>query len=230
MYRFGFGGCAQVVRKQRGVLSMLTVLSVIALTGCGGTTEEADEALSVPTVTVTEMITTTETVTATAFITPSPEHSSGSLQGEADPPADSESNPSGASDDGPTILKPGAARDRDLDLNDLFSSWGQWDQQRLDVASEVDVRALTTEVRSCTADNGSGFELRLANGFEKLSFSAGQANISNSSDRVMKIEVQGNEKQLDTLSVPFNSIVDLSLDVRGVNGLFVVRGEWPVLN
>ncbi len=215
MYRVVSGCRKWIVTRRRCVLSALLGVSLLALAGCGTGDEAGAEASSVTTVTVTDTATMTETVTKTAFVTPTVEPS---MEAE-NPSSETDSESPAATAEGPTILKPGAARDRDLDLNDVFDSWGKWDQQRLDVASEVGVRSLSTEVNYCTAENGSGLELRLANGFEKLSFSAGQANISKSSDMVMKIEVQGNDKQLDTLSVPFNSIVDLSIDVRGVNAL-----------
>ncbi len=198
------------------VLSAVTGLSLLALSGCGNGDNEATEPPPFTTVTATETVTATTVVTQTA--TPSVETSTA----EPDPFSDSDPGSSASADDGPTVLQPGSAQDRDLGLNDVFNTSGDWAEQRLDVASVVDVRAVSTEVSSCNPDYGAGLEFRLANGFTKLSLSVGQANTSESSDQTMKIEVLGNDKQLDIRSVPFNSVVDLSIDVPNVNALKVV--------
>lgn len=220
MYTFLSGYLEWITTRRRFRLSVISGLSLFMVVGCGGG-EDASPDASIATLTVTETATTTETVTTTAFVTPTAKVSSEMPEAEESPSFEIDSGSSATTDEGPTILKPGAARDRDLDLNDMFELRGEWEQQRLDVASEVDVRSLSTEVRNCTPEDGSEIELRLANGFEKLSFSAGQANASKSSDVVVKVEVQGNDKQLDVVSVPFNQIVDLAIDVRGVNALKV---------
>lgn len=198
------------------VLSAVVGLSLLALAGCGNGVDEATEPPPVATVTTTETVTATTVVTQT--VTPSVDTS----EAEPEPSSDLGQEPSASVDDGPTVLRPSSAQDRDLGLNDVFNTTGDWVEQRLDVASVVDVRAVSTEVSECNPDYGSGLEFRLANGFTKLSLSVGQANTSKSSDQTIKIEVLGNDKQLDIRSVPFNSIVDLSIDVPDVNALKVL--------
>ena len=62
-------------------------------------------------------------------------------------------------------------------------------------------------------------ELRLANNFDELTFSVGQANDSLASDQNVSVEVVGNNQQIDIRSVPFNQIQEFRIPVSGVNAL-----------
>lgn len=198
--------------KNRAVAVLASVSLLMTLAGCAG--DEGTGPSYASTVTVTETISAISTVTET--VTPSVETSTNEPIVSTVPASNEPSS------DGPPVLKPDSTQNRDLGLNDVFIATDGWEEPRLDVASEVDVRALAVEVDRCEADRGAGLEFRLANGFEKFAFSIGQANSLKSSDQTMKVEIHGNGKQLDTRSVPFNTIVDLSVDVRSVNALKIL--------
>lgn len=63
--------------------------------------------------------------------------------------------------------------------------------------------------------------MRLANNFEALSFSAGQANGSESSEQVLVVRVEGSGDQLEVERIPFNETATFELNVQDVNSLII---------
>lgn len=109
---------------------------------------------------------------------------------------------------------------RPLHLNDFFAPSQNWAEKRYDIADKSQVQGIGTTVQYC----GSGYtpqelELRLANNFDQLTFSVGQANDSQASDQSVSVEVLANNQQVEIRSVPFNQIQQFSIPVTGVNAL-----------
>jgi hypothetical protein len=112
------------------------------------------------------------------------------------------------------------AAGRKLTLADFFQPDSQWSEKRYDIADKSQVQGIGTTVVQC-GTNGSTreLELRLANNFDELTFSVGQANDSLASDQNVSVEVLGNNQQIDIRSVPFNQIQEFRIPVSGVNAL-----------
>jgi hypothetical protein len=112
------------------------------------------------------------------------------------------------------------AAGRKLTLADFFQPDSQWAEKRYDIADKSQVQGIGTTVQYC----GTGYaprelELRLANNFDELTFSVGQANDSRASDQNVTVEVLGNNQQIDIRTVPFNQIQEFRIPVSGVNAL-----------
>lgn len=173
-------------------IALLTVLA-----GCGGGDSEPG-----PTVTVTEKVT----------VPAEPE--------PAVPSADTEdAGPETAgTSDGPGTLDPSNVKDRDLTLADAAKMDPEegWRTDRFNIAKTSDVRGHATDI-DCYGS--SELEYRLENKFTKLDFSTGQANTSESSDDILKLEILGDGEQIDVKNIPFNEIESFSVDVTDVNAL-----------
>ncbi|MGY1805854.1 hypothetical protein ACI8AF_00620 [Blastococcus sp. SYSU D00669] len=110
---------------------------------------------------------------------------------------------------------------RRLTLADFFAVT-DFEERRYDVADQNDVQGIGATVQSCGGDGYvQQLELRLANNFSELTFSAAQANDSRNSDQELAVEVVGNNEQIDIRSVPFNEVQDFTVDVEGVNALVI---------
>lgn len=59
----------------------------------------------------------------------------------------------------------------------------------------------------------------VSNAFDTLSFSVGQGNASESSSEILKVEVLGDQRQVDIRQINFNQIQDFSVPVTGINSL-----------
>ena len=62
-------------------------------------------------------------------------------------------------------------------------------------------------------------ELRLANKFQKVTFNAGQANDSKSSDLTVKVQIFADGKEIETVDVPFNDAHAFEVKAANVNAL-----------
>lgn len=108
-----------------------------------------------------------------------------------------------------------------LSLADFFRPTSNWSENRFDVADKAEVSGISSEVNSFYEDGAPTLELRLANNFTNLSFNVGQANSSESSEQTLVVKVLGNGKQLDVHRVPFNTIQEVSVSIKGVNAVKV---------
>jgi hypothetical protein len=109
---------------------------------------------------------------------------------------------------------------RPLHLNDFFGPSQGWTEKRYDIADKKQVQGIGTTVVQCSSGaTPRELELRLANNFDQLTFSVGQANDSPASDQNVSVEVLGNNQQIDIRSVPFNQIQEFTIPVDGVNAL-----------
>jgi hypothetical protein len=109
---------------------------------------------------------------------------------------------------------------RPLHLNDFFGPSQNWSEKRYDIADKSQVQGIGTTVQYCgTNYTPQELELRLANNFDQLTFSVGQANDSKASDQNVTVEILANNQQADIRSVPFNQIQQFTVPVTGVNAL-----------
>ena len=108
---------------------------------------------------------------------------------------------------------------RTLTLADFFSPQSYWQERRFDIADKTAVQGIGTTVSNCGSAYGRELELRLGNKFSELTFSAAQANDSQSSDQKLVVEVLANNQQVEIRSVPFNQVQDFRISVDGVNAL-----------
>ncbi|NYJ05812.1 hypothetical protein [Petropleomorpha daqingensis] len=109
---------------------------------------------------------------------------------------------------------------RPLHLNDFFGPSQNWSEKRYDIADKSQVQGIGTMVQNCGSRyTPQELELRLANNFDQLTFSVGQANDSKASDQNVTVEILGNNQQIDIRSVPFNQIQQFTVPVSGVNAL-----------
>jgi hypothetical protein len=136
----------------------------------------------------------------------------------------SSSTSSSSSSTASTSASPGGplgtdAAGRKLTLADFFQPDSQWAEKRYDIADKKQVQGIGTTVVQCSSGTPRELELRLANNFDQLSFSVGQANDSPASDQNVSVEVLGNNQQIDIRSVPFNQIQQFTIPVTGVNAL-----------
>lgn len=106
-----------------------------------------------------------------------------------------------------------------LSLADFLEPESYWMEKRFDVADKANVSGIAVELRGYGSSDTRTLELRLANNFSNLNFKIGQANDSRSSDRVLLVRIVGNGKQLDVQKVPFNTIQEVSVPVKGVNAV-----------
>lgn len=200
------------VSRTGRALAVTTVALAVTLTGaaCGGggdaepvgqTSSSAPETTSEPAETSSSPATTSRSTTGSP----------------------TSSSPAGASstDDAGVLTEDDEGRQ--LGLDDFFNAGSNWEERRYDLADQRDVPGVGTTVGSCGQSSYSDrtLELRLANNFSELSFSAAQANNSQRSDQNLVVEIVANNEQRDIRSVPFNQIQDFTLDVAGVNALVI---------
>jgi len=67
--------------------------------------------------------------------------------------------------------------------------------------------------------NKGEIELRLANKFQKVTFTAGQANVAKSSDLIMRVAIFADSKEIETVDVPFNDAHAFEVKAANVNAL-----------
>lgn len=211
-----------------GGRAVVLTSTVLLLTACGG--GGGDEAESPETVFVTQ---TAEAPAATGSPseeqvdpTPSAEASSAIAQESSDSDAsETPTSSSAASDDEDDAPILGEEQKGEmLTLSNFFKPSEVWEENRYDVADQQDLTGIAGEIDQCGVESYSepdALELRLANNFETLTFSAGQANESPSSDQVLVVRVEGNGGQLDIKRIPFNEVASFDLDVADVNSLDV---------
>ncbi|MBM6980440.1 MAG: hypothetical protein I3J03_12090 [Actinomyces succiniciruminis] len=119
----------------------------------------------------------------------------------------------------PGVLEPDQTEGRDLTIADFFSVEGDDVSEDLyDVATSEGQKGVGTVV----SWDDSVIELRLANRYTSLAFNAGQANTSQSSDNVLRVEIYKNGTSDDFVDIPFNEVHPFTVDVSNVNALKIV--------
>lgn len=195
-------------------------VTVLVLAGCAAS---EDSEVAAPTVRVTE----TQFVTITAEPDAPSESASGSSAetedtSEAgdltgDPVQETDGQ---ATEDGVPIIKPEDAG-KELALADFVHPDEGWNENRFSIADKADIPGIGGTVSSCGDYGASELEMRLANKFQQLQFSVGQANASESTDQKVVVRVSGNNRQLEVYRVPFNEFQTFKVDVGDVNALTI---------
>ncbi|GAA2156102.1 hypothetical protein GCM10009826_17790 [Humibacillus xanthopallidus] len=179
----------------------LAVLTIVPLTACS----QGPSGVVPPTVTVTSA------VTVTAMSTPQVTSESST----------SEATPTGLETSAGSAPVQPDKRGSELGLVDFFNPSNDWTEDRYDIGSAKQVRGISTAVSQCSADASTTLELRLANNFDSLEFRAGQGNSSAVSTQTLLVAVTSNGRQAEIKRVPFNSVVPIRIDARGVNALII---------
>ena len=91
-----------------------------------------------------------------------------------------------------------------------------WQEKRYDVASITNTMGIGTKL---DWQNDDEIELRLANKFQKVTFTAGQANDSRSSDLIVRVAIFADGKEIETVDVPFNDAHAFEVKAANVNAL-----------
>ena len=218
------------MRKVPIVTSGLVVL--VALAGCGGTESTPPAATnqtsaqtsqtndSSPTATSDDTGSPTEE--ASPGSTPTEDQESPSPSGDATEDALATDDSTNSADPEPTSggALPPEVKGQTLVLADFFNPDSDWTEGRYNVADRGSVSGIAHEVSACgLGDSVPTLELRLANNFDDLKFEVGQDNDSRSSDQTLTVRVEGNNKQLDVQTIPFNEVQDFSVPVADVNAL-----------
>ena len=189
------------------VKAVITVSAVISLAAaCSGKSKTASPARltsSVP----------SSTASSTQAPTGSPTDTGGSSSA-----GDGGTASATDSSTAPAVL-PTNASGRPLTLADVFTTTGTWKDDRFSISSHQDLKGIGTSTSACSPDNASVLELRLADGFSKLTMTAGQDNDSASSDEVLIVDVVANGTQIDTRHIKFDALQSFTENVRGVNAL-----------
>lgn len=104
-----------------------------------------------------------------------------------------------------------------LTLSNFFNPNVGWVEGRYAIADSQPVAGIKSLVDSCSIADPVHLDLRLANNYQKLSFSVGLANDSVSADQTLIVRVKGNNQQIEVRPVPFNAHQEFDIPVAGVN-------------
>lgn len=197
-------------------VSVLLAAGILVFPACGSSPEANEETAP----TASEVATSASPSTSPSE-SAEPQTSTSSLS--ASPTESNNDTPlagsSASSTDG-TVLRPDQ-KGKNLTLSEFFSPTNTWAENRYSVAGETDVSGIAGEIDQCgnTYNSPEKLELRLANSFDQLSFKAGQADQSESSNQTLVVRAVGNGNQIDIQRIPFNKIQEFTLDVSDVNAL-----------
>ena len=115
-------------------------------------------------------------------------------------------------------LTPENSKGRELRLSDFQEPpvTSGWQEKRYDLASITNTMGIGTKL---DWQNDDEIELRLANKFQKVTFTAGQANDAKSSDLIMRVAIFADSKEIETVDVPFNDAHAFEVKAANVNAL-----------
>lgn len=212
------------------------VIVLLALAGCGAPQQESPPPGGSPSMEATAGSGSASPDAPTSAGSAAPSGDAMTPSGTTTPDEDSDSaSPSGTDDSmssgdaeepsegaeaTPGGVLPPDVKGQTLALADFFNPNSDWTEGRYNVADQGSVSGIAREINSCGLGNSTPtLELRLANNFENLKFKVGQDNNSASSDKTLTVRVEGNGKQLDVQSIPFNEVRDFSVPVKDVNAL-----------
>ena len=164
---------------------------------------------------------TTETSTTAPSPTPTPtpsESASATASATEMASATASEDPSASAEATTNGLTPENSKGRELRLSDFQepSATSDWQEKRYDVASTTNIMGIGTNL---DWQNKGEIELRLANKFQKVTFTAGQANDAKSSDLIMRVAIFADSKEIETVDVPFNDAHAFEVKAANVNAL-----------
>ena len=194
----------------RRIAATLLPITALSLAACGSLPFASQDASP-----------TTETSAAAPSSAPAPTPSASasatasatdmeSATASEDPSASAEATTNG--------LTPENSKGRELRLSDFQEPpvTSGWQEKRYDVASITNTMGIGTKL---DWQNDDEIELRLANKFQKVTFTAGQANDSQSSDLIVRVAIFADGKEIETVDVPFNDAHAFEVKAANVNAL-----------
>lgn len=198
------------MRLQRGIV--VAASAVLVLSGCAGAGDGDGGEAAAATVTVTQPAVTVtppaETVTETVTVEPT-----GTTSEPPRPTDEDDDTGTEPSEETTTIELP--SEGDELGLDDFFNPDGNWEEGRWNVADRKDEQGVS--VNSLSSQE---LELRLQNQFSTLRFDAGQANDSESSECVSKVDVVVDGELRETREFGFNTIQEFEgVDVSDSNAV-----------
>jgi hypothetical protein len=113
---------------------------------------------------------------------------------------------------------PTSASGRPLGLSDIFSTDGEWKEERYDISDTSNVFGMATALGSC-GGTPAQLELRLAHRFNNLKMKVGQANNSASADDIVIVDAVKNGTKVDSQSVPFDIVQSFDENITDANSL-----------
>lgn len=189
----------------------LFILIALLVAGCSGSPQAA------PTVTVTV---TADPLTSSAVATEPPSDGSTTTTATADSSVDvSQPVSPGTESVGPVLGTDKAGKQ--LTLGDFFTPSNNWTENRYSIADKDGISGISASVNGCYESDAISLELRLANRFNRLSFSVGQSNDSPHADQTLVVRIATTDKKLDVKKVSFNSIQPFDIDVTGINAVSI---------
>ncbi|WP_314307746.1 NPCBM/NEW2 domain-containing protein [Actinomyces johnsonii] len=200
----------------RRIATALLPITALSLAACGSLPfSSSSPSSSAPATTAAASPSATPSATASASASAS---ASATASATDTASATASGDPSASASSGTNGLTPENTKGRELRLSDFQqpSSASSWNEKQYDVASSTGVMGIGTDLD--WQHNGE-IELRLANKFQKVTFNAGQANDSKSSDLTVKVQIFADGKEIDTVNVPFNDAHAFDVDVANVNAL-----------
>ena len=194
----------------RRIAIALLPITALSLTACGSLPFGSKDASP-----------TTETSTTAPSPTPTPtpsESASATASATEMASATASEDPSASAEATTNGLTPENSKGRELRLSDFQepSATSDWQEKRYDVASTTNIMGIGTNL---DWQNKGEIELRLANKFQKVTFTAGQANVAKSSDLIMRVAIFADSKEIETVDVPFNDAHAFEVKAANVNAL-----------
>lgn len=196
----------------RRIAATLLPITALSLAACGSLPFASQDASP-----------TTETSAAAPSSAPSPTPSPTASASATDSATDMASataseDPSASAEASTNGLTPENSKGRELRLSDFQKPpvTSGWQEKRYDVASTTNTMGIGTKL---DWQNDDEIELRLANKFQKVTFTAGQANDSQSSDLIMRVAIFADGKEIETVDVPFNDAHAFEVKAANVNAL-----------
>jgi len=191
----------------------------LGLSACsqGGTGSAAEADLPTTTVTETETVTLEPTIET---VTLSPETVTVEVTATASEPTPTPTMAASEPESGEAGLEtldvPSA--NRPLGLDDFFNPRGEWEEGRWNVADRENEQGIAATIR-----RANDLELRLQNRFSTLSFDAGHANDSESSECTTQIDILVDGELRETHSFEFNVIQSFKdVDISDGNAIKLI--------
>lgn len=204
-----------VTRRNAIILSSLPILALTACSGQHATSEPTPQPTTAP---PSQAPSTPPSTPPTPTPAQAPTPSSTTSTTAAAPSMTSTSATDGSTPPGPASATgvPMNTQGRDLTLGDFFNPSESLKEDLYNVATTSKTKGIGAYLRD---SDGVQAELRLENRFTKLTFKAGQANDSKSSDLILRVATYKDGKNDQLIDVLFNEIKPVEIDVSNVNAL-----------
>ena len=196
--------------SSRRIVAVLLPITALSLAACGSLPFASQDA---------SPATETSAAAPSSAPAPTPSTSASATASATDmESATASEDPSASAEATTNGLTPENSKGRELRLSDFQEPpvTSGWQEKRYDVASITNTMGIGTKL---DWQNDDEIELRLANKFQKVTFTAGQANDSRSSDLIVRVAIFADGKEIETVDVPFNDAHAFEVKAANVNAL-----------